>query len=148
MRILQHASIKRKLLFTTMVISTVALILVSLVYATYDMISFRRAMIRNLSTLAHIIGTNSTAALEFEDRTTAEEILIALKAEPHIVASVLYTTQGQLFAQYLRDTTPKTLSLPPVQDKTHWFDLSHLFLFRPVLRGRPEDRKPFISSQT
>ena len=131
---LRHASIKVKLTFVTMVISSVALLLVSLAYATYDMIAFRQTMTRNLSTLAQIIGTNSTAALVFDDSAAAGEILIALEAEPHIVASVLYGPDGRLLAHYLRDDLPGEFTPPQVEGDSHRFEAGHLVLFRQIRR--------------
>lgn len=55
-----------------------------------------------LSTLADIIGQNSTAALDFNDRGAAAEVLAALRKEPHVVSACLYNVSGKLFAQYRR----------------------------------------------
>jgi len=55
-----------------------------------------------LSTLADIIGQNSTAALDFSDRDAATEVLQALKKEPHIASACLYDVSGILFAEYRR----------------------------------------------
>jgi hypothetical protein len=121
-------------MLTTMVISTAALLVVSLAYATYDTIAFRRAMTRNLSTLAQIIGTNSMAALVFDDPIAAEETLVALNAEPHIVASVLYASDGRVFAQYTRDSVQGEFAPPQPQDTSYRFESAHLMLFQPIMR--------------
>jgi len=134
MRLLRQTSIRHKLMLTTMFISTAALLVVSLAYATYDMLAFRRTMTRNLSTLAQIIGTNSTAALVFDDPIAAEETLVALNAEPHIVASVLYASDGTVFAQYIRDSKQAEFSPPQPEETSHRFEAAHLRLFRPILR--------------
>ncbi|MDH3600866.1 MAG: ATP-binding protein [Candidatus Tectomicrobia bacterium] len=134
MRLLRQTSIRHKLMLTTMLISTAALLVVSLAYATYDMIAFRRTMTRNLSTLAQIIGTNSMAALVFDDPIAAEETLVALNAEPHIVASVLYASDGTVFAQYIRDSLQGEFAPPQPQEASHRFEAAHLMLFQPILR--------------
>ncbi len=56
-----------------------------------------------LSTLADVIGQNSTAALDFSDRKAATEVLGALRREPPVVSACLYDTRGWLFSEYLRD---------------------------------------------
>jgi signal transduction histidine kinase/ActR/RegA family two-component response regulator len=134
MRLLRHTSIRHKLMLTTMLISTAALLVVSLSYATYDMLAFRRAMARNLSTLARIIGTNSMAALVFDDPIAAKETLMALNAEPHIVASVLYASDGTVFAQYIRDSAQGNFSPPQPEETSYRFEEAHLMLFQPVMR--------------
>ena len=58
----QDISIKRKLTAIIMAASTVALLLVSAGFVTYELVTFRRTMAHDLSTLAEIIGNQSTAA--------------------------------------------------------------------------------------
>ena len=56
-----------------------------------------------LATLADVIGQNSTAALDFNDRKGAAEVLNALRREPSVVSACLYDTIGSLFSEYERD---------------------------------------------
>src|ERR1035437_1464744 len=88
-----------------MIASTVALLLVSGGFVTYELVTFRQSMTRDLSTLAEIIGNESTSALSYGDQKTAEEILGALKAKKHIVAAALYEPNGHLLAQYQQTNT-------------------------------------------
>ncbi len=64
--------------------------------------SYRTSLVHNIGTLADALGANSTAAIAFNDETTANEILSALSVEPSIVAATIQTTDGSLFAHYLR----------------------------------------------
>ncbi|HEY2083118.1 MAG TPA: ATP-binding protein [Verrucomicrobiae bacterium] len=101
-------SIKRKLTAIIMVASTVALLLVSAGFVGYELVTFRQSMKEDLSTLAQIIGNQSTAALTYGDKGAGSEILNALKAKKHIVAAALYDNRGQLLAEYRADRTDKT----------------------------------------
>jgi PAS domain S-box-containing protein len=101
----QDISIKRKLRLIIMVASTVALLLVSGGFVTYELVTFRQGMTRDLSTLAEVIGNESTSALTFEDQERAKEILGALKAKKHIVAAALYKANGHILAQYQQTNT-------------------------------------------
>jgi len=47
----------------------------------YDSVSSHEQLENRLSTLANIVGQNSTAALLFDDRAAAMEVLQALQAE-------------------------------------------------------------------
>src|SRR5437588_9996578 len=105
---LQYISIKRKLTVIIMVASTVALLLASAGFLTYELITYRQIMRRDFSELARIIGNQSTAALSYEDKETAQEILGALRENKHIIAAALYK-QGHLLAQYPPPPTPKDL---------------------------------------
>jgi signal transduction histidine kinase/HAMP domain-containing protein len=99
----QDISIKRKLTAIIMIASTVALLLVSAGFVTYELVTFRQTMAQDISTTAEIIGNQSTAALSFGDKDTANEILGALSAKKHIVAAALYDKDGHLMAVYPRN---------------------------------------------
>lgn len=55
---------------------------------------------QRLTTLADVIGQNSTAALDFNDRKAAQEVLEALRSEPAIISACLYDQRGSLFSEY------------------------------------------------
>ncbi len=59
-------------------------------------------MARDLSTLAEVIGNESTAAVTYQDQSRSKEILDGLSAEKHIVAAALYDKDGHLLATYLQ----------------------------------------------
>jgi diguanylate cyclase (GGDEF)-like protein len=63
-----------------------------------------------LATLADVIGQNSTAALDFNDRKAAAEVLDALRREPPVISACLYDTVGALFSEYERDPGVQTCS--------------------------------------
>jgi signal transduction histidine kinase len=86
-----------------MVISGVALLLASSAFIVNDFFSFRKNMVQDVSTLAQIIGENSSSALAFNDSIAAENTLSPLRAKPYIRAAVLFTKEGNLFALFLRD---------------------------------------------
>ena len=65
MRAFGDLSIKRKLTLIMMLIGIVALVLSCASFIVYDQIFSRRAMAQDLTSLAEIIGSNSTAAITF-----------------------------------------------------------------------------------
>jgi diguanylate cyclase len=56
-----------------------------------------------LATLADIAGQNSMAALDFDDRSAAGNVLQALRREPQIAFACLYSVSGRLFSAYYRE---------------------------------------------
>ncbi len=86
-----------------MVACTVALALVSAGFVGYELFTFRQTMRHDLSTLAEIIGTESTAALTYKNNDVGLEILNGLAAQKHIVAAALYDTDGHMLASYQAD---------------------------------------------
>jgi signal transduction histidine kinase/HAMP domain-containing protein len=106
-RLFRDASIQRKLTLITMVTSSVTLLLAGVAYVTYDLITFRQAMTRDLTILGQIIGTNSTGALSFDDPQAGQRTLASLTAQQHIVSACLYDRKGGLFAAYHRFGSPR-----------------------------------------
>ena len=82
MRAFRNIPIRRKLTAIIMLTSSIALLVACAAFVAYDQVSMRTAMTRNLSAVAQMIGTNSTAALAFGDQASAEEILASLRAKP------------------------------------------------------------------
>src|ERR1700688_619269 len=99
----QDLSIKRKLILMTMLTSSIALLLSSVSFLIYDLISFRNLLTHDLATQAQIIGYNSAAAMAFKDEPAATATLSALTAKSDIVSAALYSPTGQMFAHYFRD---------------------------------------------
>jgi diguanylate cyclase (GGDEF)-like protein len=83
--------------------SSVALGTYAIALMEVDRVSSLAALDSQLATLADVIGQNSTAAIDFGDRRTGQEILEALRQEGQIVSGCLYDRSGSLFAGYQRD---------------------------------------------
>lgn len=129
-------SITSKLTRMNMLVSGAALLLACAAFVGYDLISFRNAMVHNLSIQAQIAGSNSVSALVFGDPKTAESTLSALQASPNIVSAGVYTLDGQPFASYSRGGEKQNFSLPhlaPNQDETHWFADGQLIVVRRIV---------------
>jgi signal transduction histidine kinase/uncharacterized membrane protein affecting hemolysin expression len=127
----QDISIKRKLTAIIMIACSVALLLVSAGFVGYELLTQRQTMRNDLSTLAEIIGSESTAALSYRDKDAATEYLAALSAKKHIVAAALYDHDGRLLASY--PTNSATIKFPgaPEQNALR-FENDSLILYKPV----------------
>ena len=100
---------------------------------TYELGTFRRSLTSNIEVLAQIIGSNSTAALAFDDRENANEILRALAAENQITAAAIYDRNGQLFARF-PEAIPITQLPPTPGPNGHRFERSHLVMVQPIFQ--------------
>ncbi|HKR32508.1 MAG TPA: response regulator [Terriglobales bacterium] len=134
-------SVSRKLTLMNMLVSGTALLLACVTFITYDMVTFRETMVRNLSTQAQIVGSNTVSALLFNDSQSAENTLSALKAAHNILSAAIYTPDGRLFASYLRDPGSQIPLLPsntPGQTEFHWFKNNEIVLVRSIVfQGKP-----------
>ena len=91
--------------------TSVALLLAGAGLLSYELRDFRANLESNLATTARIIGSNSVAAVSFDDAQAAGETLMALRAEPQILAACIYRVSGEPFARYAGKG--KKVDLPP-----------------------------------
>jgi diguanylate cyclase (GGDEF)-like protein len=100
------ASIRRKLTLAMAFTALSALAVVATTLAAYEIVTFRRGLAQRLTSIADIVGRNSTAALTFGDSASVEDLLLSLEAEPGIEAGAMYGPTGRLFAAFPRDPDP------------------------------------------
>ena len=142
MRLLRDIPIKRKLTAIIMIASTAALALVAPAYVYYQWSTLRQTMAKDLSSLADMIGSRSSAVLMLPDRQgdareesktvgyknyrnrssavstfpgrqyDAQEELSALAYQTNILGAALYDSDGNLVASYHSPQFPQEL-LPP-----------------------------------
>ena len=124
--------IRKKLMRIIFLISGIVLLVTCVTFFIYEFYAFRKTTVEKLSTIGKIISANSTAALAFDNPDDAKEILVALKAEPHIVAAALYDKEGNLFSQYVAGKDSVVFPLKPEKEE-YRFAQAHLELFQPVM---------------
>jgi len=128
----RNLSIRHKLTLITTLTSMIATVLVCAAFMVYELTVFREGIVRELSILAEIIGTSSTAALTFDDRFAAEEIVTALGAKPHVISACIYRSNGSMLASYIR-SGPIQRFPSPVPGNGHRFYNDRLELFQPIV---------------
>src|SRR5829696_3323326 len=128
----KNASLQSKQTIVIMVACAVALLLACSTFVTIEVITFRKEMVRNLGTLAEMIGNASAPALEFNDPKAAAEPLNALRADTSILQGAIYNSVGHVFAKYQSDKLPGEFSVPRVQLEGHAFTGKHLVLYREI----------------
>jgi signal transduction histidine kinase/DNA-binding response OmpR family regulator len=96
-------SLRHKLFLGVLLSSIVALLLTCGALFAYDLHTYRKASAADLAVQAELIASASAAALQFDDAQAAAQNLGFLRARPAIRGAAIYTSQGKLFASYLRD---------------------------------------------
>ncbi len=132
MQILSKGNFARKITTLVLLASGMALATLTAAFLAFDDVSSRAVLHDHLTTLADIVGQNSTAAITFNDRLAAREVLGALEAESPVVSACLYDSSGNVFAQYQRQADPascpaKFAQLPPLEKE-------YSSVVRPVMR--------------
>ncbi|MCP5126101.1 MAG: HAMP domain-containing protein [Gammaproteobacteria bacterium] len=123
--------IKKKFCLTQFISMSIVLFLIIFILSAHEFFSYRQQLLRDARVMAHILGENSSAALIFEDKKTAEELLQSLRFNPAIISATLYLPDNKLFASYHRthNVTDNGDSLSDLSVSSHDFTpiLSHDF---------------------
>jgi PAS domain S-box-containing protein len=102
MKAWRNISLRRRLELLTMVSSSVGLMFALLMYLAYNEHLAREHKVEELQSAADLIGTNSAAALVFDDSVEGARVLLALQTRKHIRQGVLFSPDGSVFAEYKR----------------------------------------------
>src|SRR5579862_6759483 len=131
MRRLKDLPVKRQVTLVILLTCSATLLLACGALAAYEILDFRRALVRDMTVLADVLAKNTRAALAFQDDRAARETLQALQAEPYVTAACLYAKDGTQFAAYTRTGAPPEFPAKPAA-ASYRFERGSLALFRPV----------------
>jgi signal transduction histidine kinase/ActR/RegA family two-component response regulator len=95
-------SISLKLKLIIMATSGIALLLACAAFVAYDQVSTRRRLASDLTSQAKMVGTSVTAAIAFNDRDSASDILSSLRVDQDIAQACIRIQSGGRFAEYSR----------------------------------------------
>jgi two-component system, sensor histidine kinase and response regulator len=142
----RDASIGRKLRGIILVTCGVSILIACTALAVYDVVSFRTALIGDLTSAAGIAGSNSTAALMFSDAQSARDTLSSLRALPQVVEACIYAHDGSVFAKYARQGEDLNFT-PPARGPAGTVFTSHqVVLFQPIQLGGEEIGTIYVKS--
>lgn len=131
---LKNTPIRRKLMTIILITSVLVMLLMSGAFFTHQFLTFRQSTARQIATIGEILAANSTAALAFDNRDDAAEILSALEAERNILAAGLYDRDGRLFSRYPQDLGADAFPSAP-GEPGYTLTLARLSGFQPVALG-------------
>ena len=118
-----------------MLVSAAVLLLATLAFIVYELVTFRTTLAENLATQAEIVGINAVSALLFSDPSAAGDTVSALRVKPNVRSAAIYTADGRLFAKYVRSGEEEAFKMPEHLSETaggYRFGGGALFLFRPI----------------
>ncbi len=105
----RQRSIRKKLVAVVMTTTFVALLVSIAIVIAYDLRSYHRALVNDLSTQAELVGHMTSAALSFDDPRLANENLALLRTSPLVRAAAIYDAKGALFASYAAVGVPRNI---------------------------------------
>ena len=131
-------SIRTKLTILVLGVSLVVLLAAGAIMMVVELETHRLRMEADLSTLASVIGKNSTASLSFGDRTAATRLLASLSERPSIEHAWILLSAGEEFAAYTPQNATAKRQTPSLDHRqSPPFSSSHLEVWHQVsLDGR------------
>src|SRR6266436_1657909 len=99
----RNISLHWRLMLLTMASSSVGMVVAMTLLFIYNDRRIREDKVEELRSIADLIGSNSVAALVFEDAAEGSRILQALYTRRDIIQGVLYGADGKLVARYQRE---------------------------------------------
>jgi len=142
MKNFKNFSIKSKLLIILLTMTLITFTLCSSIFLYNDLDLFRKSLVRNLIILAGTVGSNSRAAIYFDDPKTAKNILSSLKVDPQIQFAVLYDEKNDVFVTFQRE---EFLELSPPEPEAlkegHVFKNNTFELVQSIILNKKNDRQ-------
>jgi signal transduction histidine kinase/CheY-like chemotaxis protein len=130
-------SIRNKLVLMITSVSSLALLVACVAFISYDNHTSRIAKLQDVTTLADVIGSNSTGALTYQDPSSAKDVLSALSSKQQISEACIYDRNGKVFATYQRDDPSGSFNPPlAMENNASHFESAHLILFRNVMLAK------------
>ena len=111
-RYVHNWPIQRKLLLIILSTIVVSLLLVMAGIVSYELVTYRNRLAQEMAKIGGFIAANSAPTLAFDDAQTAQEILNTLVGSQSVAVAALYTTDGRIFASYVRPGR-QTVAVPP-----------------------------------
>ncbi|MGB5337328.1 MAG: response regulator, partial [Woeseiaceae bacterium] len=107
-------SITKKLMWIMHGATLLAVLVAAAFFGASEAFSYRNSTLDQIATLGGVIGTNSTAAITFEDSDLASQVLQSLNANQAVMSAHIFQTSGSLFAGFLDENSDEseTTKLP------------------------------------
>lgn len=122
-----------------MLVSIITLILTCVAFTTYDIISFRRQMVEETSTLADLIASDSTEQIltsksseEKGNRKFSIFSFSLLRAEKQIEFASIHNSKGEVIAKYTRSDITDQIISPDYNFYGSEFEKDHLILRKSI----------------
>jgi two-component system, sensor histidine kinase and response regulator len=94
--------IRRKLIFTGLLTTSIALVMAGISIIGYQLFEYRSDVAAELKSVAVMIAVNSSAPLVFGDEESAARTLAPLDAVTGVAEAAIYKTGGRRFATFVR----------------------------------------------
>jgi len=127
-------SVRSKLIIMAVSTTLVALLSASIAMLLFDLRTFERYWVDDMTVQADIIASATAPALAFNDAKTAHQNLAVLRARPQILVGAVYTSGGGRFASYVQPGVEAAFPTRAEQ-AGYRIDRGELVLFRNIVEN-------------
>jgi methyl-accepting chemotaxis protein len=127
-----RGSLRRKLLGVMLGTTLVALVVALGAMIAYDLRSYHRGWVDDISAQAELLGRTTAPALTFDDVRVARDNLAVLRFQPKVRAAAIYNARGVLFATYAVSDTDIGFPAPPGADDV-FVEQRNLIVFKRIV---------------
>ncbi len=113
-------SLEKKLSILLFLISGATFIFGCLCFILIEMYYSVHSFQNELSSIARVVGSNSRAALAFQDSDSANRVLSSLEVIESIEYAALYNTKDEVLAEYSTNGRGNEDLVPPFPDSPKW----------------------------
>ena len=136
---IRNLRIRSKVVLVTMMTAGAALLLAGGALLWFEVSDFKERIEGDVASIGNVIAANSVAAVSFSDEDAATEMLVALRAEPKVLAARIYSESGSTLATYRRVGFNLSLAESPGADGFARSE-NRLTYFAPIQDSREQRR--------
>jgi signal transduction histidine kinase len=131
----RNISIKNKLVLTQVIISVIVLGLCFAAFVISEAKGYKERKVKSVITIAQVISTGSSSALQFLDNAAANRILSELNVENDIENAVILDKKGNVFASYARQAVDTFHFAPfPVNAPQFKYENNYLLVNNEIIK--------------
>ena len=133
---INQQTLSTKLKWANLVTSGTVILLSTLFLIGIQTYFFTSALVRQTQAQATMANENMSAAMVFNDKAGANDILAALRVATDVQSAIVYDRHQRLFASYLRDAGVTPAAMPHSGNKEYSLTYSEVTVVEPVIVNR------------
>ncbi|GGX78075.1 response regulator [Massilia dura] len=144
---LRPDTVRAKLVAMALATTFAALVTMSVSMLIYDLSTFQKNWVDDLTTQAEIVATVSAPAVGFNDPAVARQNLELLRVRPQIQQGAIYGADGAIFAAYAQSGA----NLPPLPERPgrpgHAIEGGRMVVYHPILENGERVGTVYLSAR-
>ena len=133
MKLFPSESIKSKISLLMVLVAGLATFFATVTFVVLDIYRFNAELKTEFMGLVEVVGRNSTAALEFNDKGVGKETINSLSNNPKVLAAYIYDSNDNIFASLEKESNNFSLQELKKDTKSNLLGDNYRSFQRPIL---------------